>query len=290
MKKSPPLNLRLLSRVLSQPWAIRHEELALFTQMILEPASREVTDWDGETRKQTAQAGYLPFNDEAWIAASEGHLPAVPEGVTVLLVWGILGRAWTASDRWWFDPVDVDHLTAAISATPEGSTVVLWIRSPGGVCMGVPEAAEALRALGETRRLLAFTDYDCCSAAYWLAAQCQQIHATPTAFVGSIGVYNAFYDFTEFLAKAGVKLELFKAGRLKAMGLPGNPLSDEARQHIQRGVDEAYRQFTAAVLANREIDSEHMQGQYLVGKAAKSANLYDKEHPSAEAFFKKLKA
>lgn len=289
MKTPSPLNLRLLSRVLSQPWAIRREELALFTQMIMDPASREVTDCFGERRTQTAQAGYLPLNGEAWAAAASGSLPPVAEGVTVLLVWGILGRAWSESDRYFMDPVDVDALAAAVEATPAGSTVVLWFRSPGGIISGIPETAAALRAAGETRKLVAFTDDLCASAAYWLASQCQTIHATPTADIGSIGVYIGFYDWTEYLANAGIKLELFKAGRLKAMGLPGNPLDDESRAHLQASVDEGYRAFTADVLANRDISADTMQGQTLKGRDAKRANLYDKDHPSAAAFFRKIK-
>ena len=46
-----------------------------------------------------------------------------------------------------------------------------------------------------------------------------------------------------------MKLELFKSGALKAMGMPGNPLSDEEREHLQAGVTMAYAAFIKDVNA-----------------------------------------
>jgi protease-4 len=310
----PALNLPLLSRVLAQPWAVRREILATFTQAILTDAgafpqrknlvtavtkpvrssadtSFNVWQWDGEEvvcQPLKTSAGYTILNFEGLAADRRGALPSVPENVNVFLVWGPLGRGWTMVDRWWFDAIEVDELTASLAATAEGSTNVLWFRSPGGIVTGIPETAAELRRLGKTRRLLAFTDELCASAAYWLAAQCERIVATPTADVGSIGVYLAFYDFCAYLEKAGVKLELFKAGDLKGTGLMGNPLDDAARAHLQAGVAESYRQFTKDVTNMRKLDDATMQGQCLTGKGALAANLIDAFAPSAASFFAAL--
>ena len=287
-------NLTLLRRVVAQPWAVHRDTLRLFTRLLLTgesiPGKERATD-----RKRMAPRGdYQPLNWESGEALEDGLLPELPEmpngagGINVLLPWGVLGRAWSACARYYFDPVDVDQMIEEISETPEGSTVVLWFRSPGGVISGIPEAAGQLRQLGKSRRLIAFTDDLCCSAAYWLAAQCSEIHATPTADVGSIGVYIALYDYTEYLAKMGVSLDLFKAGSMKAMGLEGNPLSDEESALLQSQVDESYRAFTGDVTRNRAVATETMQGQSLRGKTAMEANLVDTFWPSASAFFAAL--
>ena len=165
---------------------------------------------------------------------------------------------------------------------------MLWFRSPGGIITGIPETAAALRQAGKTRRLIAFTDDLCASAAYWLASQCEQIVATPTAEVGSIGVYIALYDFVEYLSQRGVRLELFRAGDQKALGLMGKPLSDKDRAYLQANVDAGYRLFTRDVTNMRAIDVPHMQGQTLNNKAALDANLVDRFVPSAQAFFTAL--
>lgn len=295
------MNLQLLSRILAQPWAARRESLSLLTQLVIAgeklashkpQLSHTGTDWqttdgDGKAKALDIQTGYTPLNWESAFAAT-GTLPQMPPGCHTVLAWGILGRAWTMTDKWWLDAIDVDDLTAAVAAVPEGETCVLWFRSPGGIVTGISECAAALRKLGTKRRILAFTDDLCASAAYWLAAQCERIDATPSADIGSIGVYLAFYDWCEYLAKAGIKLELFKAGELKGTGLQGNPLDPKAREHLQAGVDDWYRQFTADVTRNRDIADEHMQGQCLVGKAALAAHLCDAFFPSAADYFAAL--
>lgn len=304
-----PLNLSLLSRVLSQPWAIRRETLVTLTQALLSgdsqnpPAAlRDVarhrpsadTSWnvlqwsdDGQLVRAPVKmtSGYTAFNFEGLYADLRGALPALPENLHVMLLWGTLGRGWTQEDRWWMDPIDVDEVVNAVAKTPEGSTVILWFRSPGGIVTGVGEAASALRALAKTRRLIAFTDDLCASAAYWLAAQCEEIVATPSAEVGSIGVYLAFYDFCGMLEQAGIKLELFRAGALKGIGIPGNPLDAAARDHLAKGVEEWAVKFKSAVTDMRKLDDSTMQGQCLLGSNAFDANLVDNFATSAAAFF-----
>lgn len=244
------MNTKALDRLLAQPWAIRPETLAVMTQHVL--SDRLAADPMPVKRPTVAKAG-----------------------VGVLPIHGVLGRGWDEIDKLFFGAVDVDDLMADIEAMPEGQPLVMWFRSPGGIISGIPEFASFLRDQRQTRRITAFTDDLCCSAAYWLAAQADKIIATPTASVGSIGVYIAFYDFTEYLAKAGIKLELFKAGAFKAMGVAGAPLLDEHREMLQADVDLGYKQFTADVLANRNVTSDTMQGQTFGGAAAKRANLVD---------------
>ena len=295
-----PLNLSLLSRILTQPWAIRRDTLVSYTQGLLMPESLfspagqnrqradstfNVLQWDDAAQSSArkplpTKPGYVVANYEGLIADRRGTLPDLPAGMTCVLMWGALGRGWTEIDRWYLDPIDVDEIVTAISATAPGSTVVLWFRSPGGIVTGIPEAATALRKLGVDRRLVAYSDECCASAAYWLAAQCQRITSAPTAEIGSIGVYLAFYDFVDYLAQRGVKLELFKAGDLKGLGVMGNPLDDAAREYLQAGVVDAYRQFVTAVTEMRAMDAATMQGQTLRGKDAYKANLVDAFAPS----------
>lgn len=285
------MNLNLLRRAMAQPWAIHKENLSLLAHLVLKderPEAREMPQGVVLGGGQKQQAGYIPLEIDGALAIYRDQLPKVADGVTVILCWGVLGRAWTDDEKYWFGAIDVDIISAAIERTAEGATVVLWFRSPGGVITGIPETAQLIRKFSEKRRIFAFTDDLCASAAYWLAAQCPEIHATPTASVGSIGVYIGFYDYTEYLTTNGIKLELFKVGRLKAMGLVGNPLGDEERQYLQDSVEEGYKQFTADVLRNRELDTETMQGQTFNGKAALTANLVDKFWPSASAFLGKV--
>ena len=297
-------NLTLANRVLTRQWALRRETLIALTQGILSehtprkqagtmfPVFRtyEGENEDGEIMLQgkrlATTPGYTILNWQGLQADLRGNLPPVPLNTHVILVWGCLGRGWSCDEMDYFNGIEVDELIAAINARPPTERIVLWFRSPGGIVTGIPETALTLRTLAIQRSIDAFTDDCCASAAYWLAAQCRTIAATPTAEVGSIGVYLALYDYTEYLKQNGIKLELFKEGDLKAIGLVGNPLDDKARAYLQQGVTEANALFRQQVTEMRVLAEETMQGQTLNGPAAQLANLIDSQTPSAAAYLR----
>lgn len=280
------MNTNILHRILSQPWAIQPEVFASLTQQVLQHPAEKDPAKCADIAASLAP-NYVPLNRDGVLAAAFLPLPAVPANTTVIMPWGVLGRGWDMWERDAYGAIDTDEMIAAAEQATTDN-VVLWFRSPGGISTGIQEAAAALRDLVKSKQVLAFTDTLCASAAYWLAAQCSAIHSTPTAALGSIGVYISFYDFTGYIEKCGIKLELFKAGRLKAMGLAGNPLDEEAREFLQARVAETYSRFVADVTRNRDIDAETMQGQTFSDSAAISRNLSDKHWPSAARFFTAL--
>ena len=95
------------------------------------------------------------------------------------------------------------------------------------------------------------------SAAYWLASQANEIITTGTAKVGSIGTYLAWLNESVKMQTQGVKLELFKAGTHKGLGLPGNELTQADRNYLQQSVEDTNAQFVGAVKAGRPKISEH---------------------------------
>jgi ClpP class serine protease len=113
-----------------------------------------------------------------------------------------------------------------------------------------------------------------CSAAYWIASQSDAIFATPSARVGSIGVLLPMLDESEAFKQAGLKVELFAAGKYKSVGVPGVSLTDEQRAWLQADVDEIYADFKAAVLARgRRIYPDAMEGQCFSGRKASYNSL-----------------
>lgn len=134
------------------------------------------------------------------------------------------------------------------------SALILQIESGGGSSLGLPETAARLRALSSQGiRTTAYTSECCASAAYWIAAACDEIFAAPSAIVGSIGTYSVVTDYSEMLTAAGIKTEVFTAREapLKTTGLPGTALTDAQRADIQRHVDEVDLQFLAHLAARR---------------------------------------
>jgi protease-4 len=199
-----------------------------------------------------------------------------PSPIAVIAVHGIIGKHLSSLETM-CGGCDLDEVEAEIKeAMADGNTraIVLDFNSPGGVVTGVPELAEKIRAWSADKPIFAFTDSLCASAAYWLASACSDVVATKTADLGSIGVYIAMVDDSEWWNKEGLKLELIKAGEFKAMGISGKSLSDAERALLQSDVDTIYAMFTADVRTGRPgIADEVMQGQTFLGQSAVDARL-----------------
>jgi len=127
--------------------------------------------------------------------------------------------------------------------------VFLDMDSPGGTVNGTPELAALVADVSKAKYTYAFTDGQMCSAAYWIASQSDAVFATPSARVGSIGVLLPMLDESKAFEQAGIKDELFAAGKYKSVGVPGLLLTDEQRAWLQSDVDKIYADFKAAVLA-----------------------------------------
>ena len=166
--------------------------------------------------------------------------------------------------------------------------LVDW-HSPGGTVTGVPEAAKAFRDFGKNKETFSFTSGMCASAAYYIASQANNTYLTESAGYGSIGVYSAYLDRTEAMAKRGEKLRLFRSGDHKGMGLPGSTLTAEQEKMIQDRVDSLGSQFRSAVKSARgDVSKEDMQGQMFYGRDAIKSKLADATVMSLGSLVKRL--
>jgi signal peptide peptidase SppA len=211
----------------------------------------------------------------------------VSNGVAIVEVTGPLAKGYDAVTCWYFGMMSTDRLQEAVTeliTRADVQAVVFKFNSPGGMAQGTPETAAQIAALSASKPTIAFTDSMCCSAAYWMASQCRLVLATLSADVGSIGTYLALYDYTEYLAKEGIKLELFARGTYKALGIAGRPLTDEQRAFLETEVDRTNARFLAAVRSARPgVTDETMQGQWFDGEQALAAKLIDQVVPDFSA-------
>ena len=164
---------------------------------------------------------------------------------------------------------------------PDVGHIVLDIDSPGGAVSGCQELVSEIMALrGGDKKIYAQVNSLAASAAYWIAAACDEIYVTPSGRAGSIGVYTVHEDVSEMLAKEGVKLTYIHAGKYKVEGNPAEPLSDQAKKHIQTGVDDSYRAFVDGVAAGRKVDPSFVeanfgQGRVFGAKTLKGCGMVD---------------
>jgi ClpP class serine protease len=139
---------------------------------------------------------------------------------------------------------------------------------------GVPELADVVA--GVEKPIFAFTAGMMDSAAYWTAAACDQIFATRSADIGSIGVYVPFLDESAAYEMEGLSVELFASGKYKGMGFPGTKLTSTQREQIQKEIVSIADMFKSHVLENRpDMDEDTMQGQSFMGVDALKLGLVD---------------
>jgi signal peptide peptidase SppA len=174
------------------------------------------------------------------------------------------------------DLADVDKALSLAANDPKVNILILDIHSPGGSVTGTAETAARVARIAQTKEVHAYTSTMCCSAAYYIASQADFIASAPSAIVGSIGVYMALIDQTRKLEMEGIKVELIKAGRLKAMGASFKPITDEERGILQANTDRIHEEFKAAVNSKRpKVSTETMQGQWFDGSSGAQNHLVD---------------
>ncbi len=141
-------------------------------------------------------------------------------------------------------------------------TVVIDFKTPGGISIGVETAALQIRRLAESgKRVIGYTDYDCCSAGYWLMAACDEAIAERSAIVGSVSTYCAGVDSSKAWEKEGYELVLARTGDKKAMNMPGKAWTEEEKKHLEEKTKLVDVKFKSFISARRGLTDDLMQGQ-----------------------------
>ena len=157
-------------------------------------------------------------------------------------------------------------LFSQVMADESVKAVILDIDSPGGSVFGVPELADTIFKARGGKPIIAVSNSLAASAAYWLASQADQIVVSPSAEVGSIGVYALHEDESKLLDDIGVKVTLIGAGKYKTEGNEFEPLSEEAQAAIQARVDDYYSMFVKAVARGRGVSESAVRGGFGEGR------------------------
>ena len=164
----------------------------------------------------------------------------------------------------------------AVESREDIHTLVMIYNTPGGRAVGVPEIAEQVARIGETKRVAGYVDTQCCSAGMYIAAPSHVLFAAPSAGVGSVSTIASVVDSSEAWKQNGLKRHVFTDGNLKSMGLSGVPLSAVQIAHLQGRVAEMGEAFKSFVETYRPgITREVMQGGTYAGQSALDAGFVD---------------
>lgn len=262
--------------VFCQPWAI----LPSAHYAIQDALERYATGATQDIRAGLHQVPFGPMAAGLGLTAprERGSRVYTRGPLAVIPVQGILGSHLSMLETMCggYDMAQLSH-DLDIAAEDDGiKRVLLHFHSPGGTITKIPEVSNQLKKLGKTKETFGYTDGISASASYWVMCQCNHVYASESSGIGSIGVYLALLDRTKELEAKGQAIKLFKAGKHKAMGMPGNPLTREDEDLLQSQVDSTYLKFTTTVKKNRSgVKDEALQGQMFSAEDAVKHNLID---------------
>lgn len=157
--------------------------------------------------------------------------------------------------------------------------VVLRIDSPGGSVGASQEIYETVKDFRQTKPVVASLGTVAASGGYYVAAAANKIIANEGTITGSIGVRMEFVNVEELLQWARLKPSTLKSGKLKDMGSPTRPMTDEERTFLEGILKVLHGQFKKAVAENRGLSLETVDeiadGRILTGLEAMQAKLVD---------------
>jgi signal peptide peptidase SppA len=160
------------------------------------------------------------------------------------------------------------------------STIVLDVDSPGGSVAGATEFAREVMKARTKKPVIAQAQYTMASAAYWISAAATEIIASPSALVGSVGVYTMHNDLSAALEQLGIKRKYIYAGKHKVDGMDNAPLSAETEARIQAKVDAAYANFIGDISKGRgtplaDVRSGYGEGDVVTADDALRLGMID---------------
>lgn len=133
------------------------------------------------------------------------------------------------------------------------AALIVAIDSPGGGTFASEALYRAIRAVGETRPVVAVMNGVAASGGYMAALAADRILARESTVTGSIGVMLEATDFAGLMEKIGVASEPVRSGPLKAEPSPFRPMSPGARAAVRRLVDDVHRMFVGLVAERRAL-------------------------------------
>ena len=266
----------LLSEFLTTPWALMPERLQAMSGILTRWSAGEPPS--DETLFQVNTDRVLRDTRKQMAAASTGT------GIAVLPLYGVVTqRGNMVDDISGPGSTSTQQFTSVLRQMLADDTVgqiLIDIDSPGGSVYGVAElASEIVKARAE-KPVIAVANSLAASAAYWIGCSASEFYVTPGGEVGSIGVWQAHFDYSKSLEEEGVKPTLISAGKFKVEGNPYAPLDEQAQAFMQSRVDDYYNAFIEAVALGRSVSTSDVrsgmgEGRVLGADAALAAGMVD---------------
>lgn len=266
----------LISEFLTTPWALMLERLQAMTGILTRWSAGQVA----------SDKTMFQINADRVIRDTRKQMAAANSGlnIAVLPLYGVVTqRANMVDDISGPGCTSTQQFSAALRQLLADSSVgqiLIDIDSPGGSVYGVSELAHEIIQARAQKPVIAIANSLAASAAYWIGCSASEFYVTPGGEVGSIGVWQAHFDYSKALEEDGVKPTLISAGKYKVEGNPYVPLDEQAQAFMQSRVDDYYNAFIEAVSVGRgasiqDVQTSMGEGRILGAQAALAQNMVD---------------
>jgi protease-4 len=208
-----------------------------------------------------------------------------PTAVAVIPVYGEIGYGASTANMTITHPDAFNALMDQANNDPAIGAIVLDINCGGGS----PVASEEMlnKVNNSTKPVVAWLSDTGTSGAYMVATGADEIVASPSSWVGSIGVILTLSDLSDYYDKKGIDIYSITGGKYKDMGSDYRNLTSEERSMLQEMIDEQYDYFIDLVAKNRNLTKDHVKGiadgKLFTGKQAQNNSLVDKVGGKEEA-------
>lgn len=237
---------QIISGITNTAWAImpnKMDEIMCLLQSKAAGISADYQAVKGRSRSQRNKVAILPMYG---VMSQKMNLMTEYSGGTSTEIFGA-----------WLDEAIAD---------PSVGKVVMEIDSPGGSVYGISELSNKIYNARGKKPIIASVNSLAASAAYWVASAADEIHVTPGGEVGSVGVIAVHVDQSKANEKDGFDVSYVTAGKYKAEGNFDEPLGKEARDHIQKRVNDYYSMFVNDLSRNRGVSASHVLSQFGQGR------------------------
>jgi signal peptide peptidase SppA len=164
--------------------------------------------------------------------------------VAVLRLSGVIGSAGMMKKG-----ISLDDLNDDIEKAFELSgvkAVALQINSPGGSPVQSELIYKRIRELSDEKKIpvYSFVEDVAASGGYWLACTGDEIYASESSIVGSIGVISAGFGFVDAIKKLGVERRVYTQGENKSILDPfqkEDPKDIDILMNLQKDVHESFK-------------------------------------------------
>jgi signal peptide peptidase SppA len=270
---------RFATEIHGRPWMMHPAALGAMCEIIASASP----SLPAETQRSAARGLRWLHGGTRVMAASQSSRQQ--KSVAVLGLYGVTDKreSWildlmggTSTDRFGmaFDDAMND---------PNVKGVVIDTDSPGGSAIGTYELSKRICDARDKKPIVAVSNSEMNSAAYYIASAAHAIVATPSSSTGSIGVWSAAMEYSKALEQDGMKVHVWRSSGSpnKAPFLPWQEFSQTAIEEEQQEVDRIYGEFLASVARNRGVTVANAQksfgeGRTFHAKAAIEAGMVDR--------------